>query len=155
MRISDLIAVDGLMPGVYASDRGHALKILSARAADCLSLKASTIFDALKAREESGATCVARGVIVPHARIPGLQGPFALFATLEQPVDFDAFDGEPVDLIFLLLSPFSGDKKYLAALAAISRALSNCHLADRLRIERNPRRLYDILVGQERQALSV
>jgi PTS system nitrogen regulatory IIA component len=154
MRIPDLIGVDGLMPGLHASDKKHALKILSARAADSLSFNASTIFDALNAREELGATSVGRGIAVPHARISGLQHLFALFATLEQPVDFDAFDAEPVDLVFVLLSPLPRSKEYLAALAAVSRALSNRHLADRLRIERNPHRLYDILIGQESRTVS-
>ena len=149
MRVFDLIGADAVIPGLRATDKAQVMKALSAKAASDLAIEAPVVLAALNAREEIGATSVGRGVAIPHARVAGLQRMFGLFATLDQPVDFDAFDAEPVDLVFLLLSPRNGSKEYLAALACVSRTLSNHFVAERLRFERSPRRLYNILVGDE------
>jgi len=136
------------------SDKARALRVLSARAADALSLDAAAVHQVLNAQEEIGGTSVGGGAAIPHARIAGLPRIYALFATLDHPIEFDAFDGEPVDLIFLLLSPLPSGQGYLTALAAVARLLGNPLIADRLRLERDRSRLYRLLVDREPWTMS-
>ena len=84
-------------------------------------IPADLVSDALQARERLGATAFGGGTAVPHARFPELEGCVGAFAVLAEPVDFGAADGEPVDLVFALLSPAKDGADHLAALAAVGR----------------------------------
>jgi len=79
------------------------------------------IFDTLLQRERLGSTGVGQGIAIPHGKFAGLSGIIGLFARLEQPINFEAVDEEPVDLVFLLLAPESAGADHLKALARISR----------------------------------
>ena len=83
---------------------------------------------------------------IPHARLHGLAQPFGLFARIEPPIDFGAIDGQPVDLVFLLLTPESG-AAHLPALAAIARLLRDAKVAGVLRAAHNARDIYDALTA--------
>jgi PTS system nitrogen regulatory IIA component len=98
-----------------------------------LNLDAQTIFNALQVREELGSTGLGNGFALPHARIEGLDRLFGMFARLHRPVHFDSVDGNPVDLVFLLLIPPAAGSEHLAALACISRYLRDEEFAARLR----------------------
>lgn len=91
------------------------------------------IFDAVIERENLGSTSVGEGVAIPHARIPGLSKPVGAFVRLHEGVDFDAIDGRPCDLIFMLLAPIASGADHLRALAQVSRAFRNADLRDALR----------------------
>ena len=106
------------------------LQDLASRAATLLNLDAQTIFTALQAREELGSTGLGNGFALPHARTEGL---FGMFVRLHRPVHFDSIDGNPVDLVFLLLIPPAAASEHLAALACISRYLRDKEFAARLR----------------------
>jgi len=133
VRVADLLKPDSVIADLRVADKGRALRELARRAAPLVDLPESTILAALAAREKLGSTGVGAGVAVPHARIAGLRGLHGLFARLARPIAFDAIDGGPVDLIFLLLVPESASSEHLAALACVSRALRNPATAKLLR----------------------
>jgi PTS system nitrogen regulatory IIA component len=121
------------------------LQELARRASKATGMPVQPLLDALAAREALGSTGIGEGVAVPHAKIAGLGRFFALFARLEKPINFEAVDGEPVDLVVLLLIPATADKDHLAALACVARRLREADIAKRLRANTEPAALYEVL----------
>jgi PTS system nitrogen regulatory IIA component len=121
MDIGDLLSPGGVIASLQAQSKKQALQDLSARAASMTGLEAREIFDTLLHRERLGSTGLGRGIAIPHVRLKGLSGIVTIFARVTQPIDFDSHDGEPVDLIFLLLAPDHAGGDHLKALARISR----------------------------------
>lgn len=108
---------------VRAESRVDVLDQLAAQFARVYSLDETAVRDGIQQRENLGSTGFGRGVAIPHARLTGLARPVAVFMRLESPVEFDAADGRPVDLVFGLLSPEQAGATHLHALAAISRMM--------------------------------
>ena len=108
MSIGDLIGPDQVVVGLRVADKAQLLAELSRRAAAALSLPAPALLQALQAREQLGSTGLGRGFALPHARLPQLPRIYALVARLARPIDFDAVDEKPVDLVVLLLTPGIG-----------------------------------------------
>lgn len=133
MALSDLLSADSVLGSLSATNRKQALQIMSEAAAAKLDLDSRVIFDAVMERERLGSTGVGDGVAIPHARLEGLEHVFGLFARLKNPIDFDAIDGRPVDLIFLLLAPEEAGAEHLKALARISRIFRREDLRTHLR----------------------
>ena len=123
MKISDLLSPADVMIDVRTSNKGLLLQEFAAKAAASLGLSVEQVAPYLLRREELGSTGIGRGVAIPHARLPDLQAPFGLLAKLKQPIEFDAIDGQPVDLVFLLLAPEGAGADHLKALARVSRLL--------------------------------
>jgi PTS system nitrogen regulatory IIA component len=88
-------------------------------------------------REKLGSTAVGKGVAIPHGKLPKLGRLFGLFARLERGIDFEALDGQQVDLIFLLLAPEAAGADHLKALARVARLLRDPEIARRLRESRD------------------
>lgn len=133
MDLTDLLAPGGIFPAFEATSKKQALLDLSARAAEITDLDPRVIYDTLVQRERLGSTGLGRGIAVPHVKLNGLSGIVCLFARLTQPIDFDSQDGEPVDLIFLLLAPEHAGGDHLKALAKISRLVREPAALERLR----------------------
>lgn len=133
MALSDLLSADSILGSLSATNRKQALQIMSEAAAAKLDIDSRLIFDAVMERERLGSTGVGDGVAIPHARLEGLDHVFGLFARLKTPIDFDAIDGRPVDLIFLLLAPEASSAEHLKALARISRIFRRGDLRSHLR----------------------
>ncbi|MBT6442192.1 MAG: PTS IIA-like nitrogen regulatory protein PtsN [Alphaproteobacteria bacterium] len=133
MEIMDLLPLSGVLPKLKATSKKHALQGMSEVAAKIANLHERTVFDVLLERERLGSTGVGRGVAIPHGRLAGIETPCAVFARLDQPIDFEAIDEQPVDLIFLLLAPESAGADHLKALAKISRLLRNESTCEQLR----------------------
>ena len=133
MDLSDLLAPGGIFPAFEAASKKQALLDLSARAAEMTDLDIRAIHDALLQRERLGSTGLGRGIAVPHVKLNGLTGIVCLFARLTTPIDFESLDGEPVDLIFLLLAPDHAGGDHLKALARISRLVREPAALERLR----------------------
>jgi PTS system nitrogen regulatory IIA component len=106
---------------IRAETRQQILEQLAGRFAQAYDLSASEVLERLDERERLGSTGFGRGVAIPHARVQGLKRPVAALLRLQEPVDFAAADGMPVDLVFGLLSPENAGVSHLHALAAISR----------------------------------
>jgi PTS system nitrogen regulatory IIA component len=106
-----------------AKDKGRLLQELSSRAAASLGLEPGTVLTEILNREALGSTGIGGGAAIPHARIPGLQKPYGLLARLREPIDFDAIDEQPVDIVFFLLLPASAEAEQLNTLACVARKL--------------------------------
>lgn len=120
---ADLLLQNGVIPVLPALAKDAALKALAREAGARLDMPWLHIHERLRTREALGPTAFGGGAAIPHARLPGLDSCVALVAHLPQPVDWQANDGEPVDILVLLLSPEDAGADHLKALARISRTL--------------------------------
>ena len=145
MELGDLITLDAVMPKLAAKTKKQALQDLAEKAATLTGSDGRELLEALLQRERVGSTAVGRGIAIPHGRLAGLQRIVAVFARLEQPVDFGAPDEEPVDLIFVLLAPEDADGDHLKALARISRLTREPQTIERLRSSYDRATLHSIL----------
>src|SRR3979409_2745131 len=105
MTITDLVAPEAILPALKVISKKQALQELAARRATLTGQNERAIFEVLLQREKLGTTAVGYGVAIPHGKLPKLEKLFGLFARLDRPIDFEAMDGQPVDLVFLLLPP--------------------------------------------------
>jgi PTS system nitrogen regulatory IIA component len=145
MPITDLVSPNAIIPALKVNGKKQALQEIAGKAADLTGLSDRAIFEILLQREKLGSTAVGNGVAIPHGKLPKLGKVFGLFARLERPVDFDALDGQPVDLIFLLLAPEGAGADHLKALARVARLLRDPEVARKLRESRNAEALYAVL----------
>ena len=145
MKLSELIGPDRVIVDLRASDKAQLLGELSRQAASRTSLDSGALLSALAAREALGSTGLGRGFALPHARVAGLNHLFGLFARLARPLDFEAIDGQPVDLVFLLLIPASAGNEHVAALAAIAREMRDEAVVKQVRKAGNAATLYQHL----------
>ena len=111
------------------------------------SLDSGNVFSALIARERLGSTGIGQGIAIPHCRIPGCTGTIGVLVTLKQPVDFDAIDNAPVDIIFVLVVPEDNDQEHLTTLAALAEFFSDKDRQRQLRKAKNPDMLYKIITA--------
>lgn len=133
MDLSDLISQEAVVVGLKASSKKQAIQELATKAAELTGLSEREIFDTLLQRERLGSTGVGHGVAIPHGKLVKLDKLVGLFARMEKPIDFDALDDQPVDLIFLLLAPEGAGADHLKALARIARQLRDIKIAGGLR----------------------
>lgn len=151
MDLSDLISLEGINPSLKAKSKKHVLQQLSDAAAQLTGVPKRDIFDVLLQRERLGSTGVGGGVAIPHGKLNGLDKIIGLFAHLEQPINFDAVDSEPVDLVFLLLAPESAGADHLKALARISRFLRMPSAVENLRNAKSDEMVYEVLTEAEKE----
>ncbi len=141
MEIKDFLSPDDALVKIRAPDKTRLLQELASRAASVLNLDANLVSIEILKREALGSTGTGDGVAIPHARIPELKKPFGTLVRLKHAIDFDAIDGKPVDLVFLLLLPQSqGDP--LNALASVARKLRDPESVRRLRNAADDAELY-------------
>jgi len=148
MEIDDLITPASVIANLRATNKRQALQELARRAAAIAALDERKVYDALSEREQLGTTGIGSGAAVPHGRLAELQRPIALFARLEKPIEFDAIDSQPVDLIFLLLTPAAAGTDHLKALALISRLLRNRAMCTKLRAMDSADAIYAFLIDR-------
>jgi PTS system nitrogen regulatory IIA component len=142
MKIPDLLSPADVMIDVRSSDKNRLLRELAAKAASSLKLRVDQVAPLLLKREDLGSTGIGRGVAIPHARLPELHRPFGLLAKLNQPIEFDAIDGQAVDLVFLLLLPAAAENGQLGALALVARTLRPSEVLVRLRRAKTVSEIY-------------
>lgn len=145
MDLSELLMPGNIACGLKAGSKKHVLQELASRAAHITGIPERQIFDILAERERLGTTGVGNGIAIPHGKLAGLDRLYGVFARIETPVDFDSIDGQPVDLVFLLLAPESAGADHLKALAKISRLLRDRGMCEKLRGSGNPDALYALL----------
>lgn len=119
----DTVIIDRVLVDLRAASKRQMLQLLAQAAADLVGVEAGLVFEELVRRERLGSTGVGRGVAIPHARLAGLSRVHGIFARLREPVAFDAVDGAPVDLVYLLLAPPTGSNEHLTALGRIARRM--------------------------------
>ena len=146
MKISDLLSPTDVMVDVRASNKRLLLQEFAAKAAASLGLRVDQVAPFLLKREELGSTGIGHGVAIPHARLPDLQKPYGLLAKLKQPIEFDAIDGQEVDIVFVLLLPAAAESGQLGPLALVARTLRPSETLARLRAAKNTSELFSAIV---------
>jgi PTS system nitrogen regulatory IIA component len=149
MHLGDLIAPEAVKPSLKVKNKKQLLTELAACASRSCGLQERDIFDVLLQRERLGSTGLGQGVAIPHGKMAGLNQIVGVFARLAEPVDFDAVDGEPVDIVFLLLAPEGAGADHLKALARISRLLREGSAVEKLRASKDASALYAVLTQEE------
>jgi PTS system nitrogen regulatory IIA component len=133
MEISELIDSSGIAANLRVTSKKQALQELAKRAAEITGQPERAIFEVLIERERLGTTGVGNGIAIPHGKLPDLKRLYGLFARLDTPIDFDAIDEQPVDLICVLLAPEAAGADHLKALARVSRLLRDQAVCEKLR----------------------
>ena len=142
---ADLVSPNAIIPALKVNGKKQALQEIAAKAAALTGQSERAILEILLQREKLGSTGVGNGVAIPHGKLAKLANVFGLFARLERPVDFEALDGQPVDLVFLLLAPEGAGADHLKALARVARLLRDPEVARKLRNSRDADALYAVL----------
>ncbi|ALE03282.1 PTS IIA-like nitrogen regulatory protein PtsN [Bartonella ancashensis] len=133
MDLSELIAPEAIIPALRANSKKQVLKVLAEKAAELTGLDEDVVFDIIMQREKLGSTGIGNGIAIPHGKLSNVKQIVGVFARLENPVDFEALDDEPVDLVFLLLAPEQAGADHLKALSQIARILRYSDIIQKLR----------------------
>ncbi len=145
MELSDILVPDAVKLVSGASSKKRLFQSLSEVAASIHGVDALQICHALQDRENLGPTGVGNGVALPHARLPEIENVFGVFFRLDNPLDFDAVDKQPVDLVFGLFAPENAGVEHLKALALVSRTLRDRNICSKLRANADEAVVYTIL----------
>jgi PTS system nitrogen regulatory IIA component len=152
MTLTDLLSPAAVISPLRANGKKQALQELAQHAATLTGLPERELFEALLQRERLGSTGIGEGIAIPHGRMPGIDRLIGLFARTEKPIDFDALDGQPVDIIFVLIAPEGAGADHLKALARVARVLRNQSVLEQVRQVRDPAAIYAILAESAAQA---
>src|ERR671930_2026829 len=145
MLLTDLVAPNAIIPALKVNSKKQVLQELAAKAAELCGQNERTILETLQQREKLGSTGVVNGIAIPHGKLAKLNKLFGLFARLERPVDFEALDSQPVDLVFLLLAPEAAGADHLKALARVARLLRDAGMCEKLRGSDSADAIYALL----------
>ncbi len=145
MELTELLSPEAIAPNLRTSSKKHLLQELANRASDLYGLEARSVFEALLERERLGPTGMGKGVAIPHARLTELTEIHGMFARLEKSVNFDSMDGEPTDLVFMILAPENAGAAHLKALARVSRTLRDASVCAKLRASADESSIFAIL----------
>ena len=150
MGLEDLLSPSGVICNLKARCKREALQTLAEKAETVVGKPADDIMSTLLEREQLGSTGVGDGVAIPHGKIEGLGKITGLLARLEKPVNFDALDDQPVDIVFMLLAPANATAAHLKALAKVSRLLRDKEACDALRGAESEEALFAIATGGQK-----
>jgi len=145
MQISDILKAVAVKSVANPTSKKRLLQDLGDIAAQVYGIDANVAADALQERETLGPTGVGHGVALPHARISGMEKVSGVFLRLEKPLDFNAVDRQPVDLVFALFAPLDSGVEHLKALALVSRTLRDPAICAKLRANAEAATLHAVL----------
>ena len=152
MALADLLQQDAIIPALKVNSKKQLLQELASRASKLTGVAEREIFDVILQRERLGSTGVGHGVAIPHGKLNSISSIIGVFARLETPVDFEALDDEPVDLVFLLLAPEGAGADHLKALSRIARVLRDQELVAKLRQTDSASAIYAFLNQEQANA---
>lgn len=150
MGLEDLLCPSCVIYNLKARCKREALQALAEKASDIVGVPESTIISMLLEREQLGSTGVGDGVAIPHCKIKDLGKITGVLARLEEPIAFDSDDGQPVDIIFMLLAPTNATAAHLKALAKVSRLLRDPEARDALRGADSAEALFAIATTEQK-----
>lgn len=153
MDLSDLITPNAIIPALKANSKKQVLQIVAEKAAALTGLDERDVFNTIIQREKLGSTGVGNGIAIPHGKLANIDKIIGVFARLETPVDFEALDDQPVDLVFLLLAPESAGADHLKALSRIARVLRDPEVVTKLRNTYEAQALYSFLITHSANAV--
>lgn len=149
MPVLEFLSPDSVIPSLRARGKKQILQELASQAARQLpGLDEREIFETLLQRERLGSTGIGDGVAIPHGKLAHLDRLFGMVARLEKPADFEALDGQGVDVVFLLLAPENAGADHLKALAQVARILREPGILERIRNARDGNALYALLTNR-------
>ena len=149
MNLSDFLDFDAIKTGLPGGSKKALLQQLANLAAQRLGLDSAAILATVSEREQLGSTGFGHGVAIPHGKVDGLKQIYCLFARLSEPLDYKAIDGDPVDMVFLLLSPPDAGAEHLKALASISRVTRHAATLEKMRGARSRDALAAVLIAAD------
>ena len=149
MHLTEFLDFDAIKPALPAGNKRSLLGQLASLAGGRLGVRPAEILATITEREKLGSTGFGQGVAIPHGKVEGLTQIYCLFVRLAEPVRYKAIDGEPVDLVFLLLSPPDAGADHLKALAAISRVVRHAPTLEKMRGARSRDALAAVLMGAD------
>jgi len=146
-KLSELLVEDRILLSRNVASKKRVLELLSESVADTVSqLTSAEIFDCLVGRERLGSTGLGHGVAIPHGRLKNVTRPVAAFLKLGTGIDYDAIDGQPVDLFYALLVPEQSTDEHLQILAMLAEMFSDNELCSRLRTAKSKTELHTLLM---------
>jgi nitrogen PTS system EIIA component len=145
MELADILQEESVLYCTGLKTKRDVLETMAAAAAAAAGQPAATVFEAIDARESLGSTGLGNGIAIPHGKLPGLHGVTAVFARLDEPVDFDSLDDQPVDLVVMLLAPLGSGADHLKALALVARVLRTESVVERVRSLTEPEQIHEAL----------
>ena len=148
--IKCLLAPGNVLIDINAGCKRDALTQLAAKSAEMTGLSAETVLDTLLAREKLGSTGVGGGIAIPHGKFDKLDHMVGIVARLVKPVDFEAVDDQPVDLLFLLLAPEDANAMHLKTLSKVARLMRSEDVRAAMRGAESAEALYAIVIEQEK-----
>jgi len=149
MNLSDFLDFDAIKTGLPGGSKKALLLQLANLAGQRLGLDSAAILASVSEREQLGSTGFGHGVAIPHGKVDGLKQIYCQFARLSEPLDYKAIDGEPVDMVFLLLSPPDAGAEHLKALASISRVTRHAATLEKMRGARSRDALAAVLIAAD------
>ena len=148
MELADILNEESV---VFCSDvttKRDVLVRLAEQAAKATGAPLDAVFESIDSREALGSTGLGNGIAIPHGKLPGLKGVTAVFARLDKPVEFDAVDDQPIDLVMVLLAPLGAGAEHLKALSRVARLLRGEACVDDLRRAEDPAQMYHVLTAR-------
>lgn len=147
MELADILAERAVLCCTGVETKRQLFEQLAERAAELTGSPQAEILSAIVSREDLGSTGLGNGIAIPHGKIAGLGGVTALFARLDQPIDFDSLDDQPVDLVVMLLAPTGAGADHLKALSKVARLLRTESVVDELRRMDDSARIHALLTA--------
>lgn len=148
MHLSNVLSLDCTKSAVHCSSKKRALEIISEIAAEHLDQNPQPLFECILSREKMGSTGIGNGIAIPHGRIQNSDKAIAILIQCQDPIQFDAIDNQPVDLLFALLVPDAQCKEHLKTLSSMAEKLSNKQVCKQLRTARSDEELYQIMTNE-------
>ena len=149
MQLSEFLDFEAIKPAMPSANKRGLLQQLAQLAGQRTGLDSNEILSSMVERERLGSTGFGHGVAIPHGKVDGLKSIYCLFARLPDAIDYQAIDGERVDLVFLLLSPPDAGAEHLKALAAVSRVVRHVPTLEKMRGARSRDALAAVLMGAD------
>jgi PTS system nitrogen regulatory IIA component len=147
MELANILAAQSVLVCPDSLSKRQLFDLLAKTASVACSHDQAAILAAIVEREDLGSTGLGNGIAIPHGKIKGLRGVTAVFARLETPIDFEAMDDQPVDLVMLLLAPIGAGADHLKALSRVARLLRTESIVQDLRTTDDRRRIHAILTA--------
>ncbi|SMQ85824.1 PTS IIA-like nitrogen-regulatory protein PtsN [Devosia lucknowensis] len=145
MELADILAEHAVLTCTGVRNKRQLFEILAQKAEELTEFPQEQILATLEGREELGSTGLGNGIAIPHGKVQGLKGVIAIFVRLDGPIEFDAVDDQPVDLVVMLLAPVGAGADHLKALSKVARLLRTEAVTENLRTEDDPLRLHALL----------
>jgi len=150
MKLKGLLGEASIAASLRVSSKDQAFEHIARAISKLHGVDEKRLFEGLREREQLGSTGVGNGIAIPHAKLASVDRILGFFARLEKPIEFDAIDEEPVDLLFVLIAPENAGADHLRALAHVARMLRDADMAEKLRATTDPAAIYTLLSEAER-----